>query len=104
MGIDLINEKKKGFGVSWVGWRGLLDMAVDHGWKPKGTLLFDRYRLYRELGYCRNDGHLVTPDDSGAIADALMKALKDVDVTDPRDAAFIKRFIDYCRQGAFRIW
>ena len=106
MGMDLLGEKQK-FRLNWSGWTDILELANNHGWKPKGT------KAPKFRGNCKNwDGsyfcnswQLVTKKDAENIAAALKKALKEMplDRRQKENRKVIKEFIDFCESGSFII-
>ncbi len=103
MGVGLFNKKGEDFYANWSGWYYLLRTAYDHGWVPKGTVKDTRNPTERSMDYFHNDFQGVTADDSAAIADALETAVIEIDRGNPELAAFIRKFIKFCRGGTFAI-
>jgi hypothetical protein len=74
-----------------MGWSKLLELAVQHGWRPLGTVDPQKEEaapvegeddpsgdVEVPMSYFLNDGLLVRPEDARALADALERALPDV--------------------------
>lgn len=98
MGVDLLAcETDDKLSINWGGWRMLIAVGEEFGWKPKGTS--DPYpyeewgqpgryfeptpdRLGYGCSYFSNDGVWVDPDDALLLAAALESALKASDYTD----------------------
>ncbi len=104
MGMDLSNRHGDGFRFTIFSWADMLDLAMTHGWKPQGTQPWEPEDEYDcswsggdpptwDGGYSSNDGQVVTASDSRNLADALQKAQPEK----------FEEFIQFCRQGEFRI-
>lgn len=80
MGFDLVSLRRVG-GFHWNNfcWTLLLELALDHGWEPAGTLppppgLWPPDEPW-DGSYGSNDGATVTAADAVAFADALERLL-----------------------------
>ncbi len=113
MGFDLTAESGDYFHFNWAGWTQILKEAWDYGWRPQGTLCPDWYIVGTDLraadvydkekwegGYFSNDGQVVTAEDACAIAQALERALPQLEQPKQR---WVKDAIEFFRKGAFDI-
>jgi len=103
MGMDLYGVGKQ-FHFNNVGWRLVLEMALDHAWRPAGTeynpwewcrakgldqdnltpddaALVAKQKAEWDGGYTSNDFQIVTASDAAALADALEVALRTFPMT-----------------------
>ena len=105
MGMVLSNRQGQSFRFSRWAWADTLGLATTHGWKAHGTQPWEPEDeddcswsggdpAAWDGSYASNDGQVVTASDSRAIADALEKA-------QPTKFA---EFVEFCRQGEFRIF
>jgi hypothetical protein len=92
--------------LSYTGWLGVLQLAMEHGWRPAGTVADTEVP---ELGhdpdlrngpYHSNDGLLVTDADAEALAAALRRASS----RPGADVERISRVLEIADEGGFRIW
>ena len=118
MGMDLSGAGGY-FRWSASGWRQILDLGRQHGWKPTGTGPARGTHKADCVGlYDGNDGQLFYARDARKLADALEQALaetsrrqpsknKRIDdaawLSAPRGTKAIRQFIKFCRKGSFRI-
>jgi hypothetical protein len=122
MGMDLNGV---GGNIWWDSgsWARLLQVALDHGWEPAGTLPPDlapeeasdewkadnheSYPLVWDGRYGTDEEQTVTAEDAAHLADALELALPELDNEErfncPTTQARLKRLIRICRAGAFII-
>jgi hypothetical protein len=105
-------------------WYGVLDWAEQYGWQPTLTeppehLTLDEWReldkQYHARSYKTIAGQFVNADDANRLADALERLLTDMQdkeppanhrygfMLSPSRKEHIQSFIEYCRQGGFRI-
>ncbi len=111
MGFDLSGH---GGYFSWTasGWYALLDLAQDHGWTaigtgaPRGTLKRDWPGIYDS-----NEGQLFYARDAREFAAALERFLatkrvkaRHSDFDSPSARSSLREFIEFCREGSFRIY
>ena len=106
-----INSEK---GVSWkcsnAYWGTMLDMALNHGWEPKGTILYkrdleaiggqpcdtDELDTDWDGGYHLNNHQTITSDDAANMAVALRK----VEIDDwGQNADYVQELIDVLQLG-----
>lgn len=117
MGYDLDG---KGGWFRWqeFDWPNVLQLAIDHGWKPQGTVLYSGKGKRKVASWCRaydsNDGQTVVDADACLMGEAIEKALA-VYAVRPRKkelAKFVRglggveylgKFATFCRAGAFHI-
>jgi hypothetical protein len=119
----------------------VLELALEHGWKPAGTVcdqsLYARfgigyvpdvevhYGINWDGNYTSNNGEMVTAEDAQALGDALERALPSLSTREvpafvtmgilgfgtvedhktflAEEVEGLKRFIAFCRKGAFSI-
>ena len=102
MGYDIGNNQDY-FHANIASWCFLLNTAIDHGWKPLGTI-HDEYDDWNG-SYTSNDGQIILAEDGQNFANALELALKDesdgVHATRHRD--FINTAAKVLRSGSLMI-
>ena len=113
MGYDLSNRNGE-FRFTGEGYSMALDLAKLYGWEPQGITGEDS-----RGGYFSNDGQRVENEDALNIALALERALEDIPeaIIEERTEEDIspllywsgykedlRGFIDFCKEGAFRIY
>lgn len=126
MGIDLLGKgRKEDFRFNIFAWREILMLAIDYGWKPKGTFenngkgeILPREEAPDWSGtYFTNDGQIADQEDAKNLAEALEKALMDIPykrikhtekISSPLKywsgkggKKYIKAFIKFCKDGEF---
>lgn len=128
MSVDLQSTNGTDFSFSALGWAFYLNLAeICYDWEKAGTLQPIEWSSSEgpwEGAYDWNAGQLVTLDDASGLAAALEAYLADpegVDVANALaqdlgkvvgaeitlhvdDRAFVERFVQFARQGEFRIW
>jgi hypothetical protein len=96
-------------------WREVLNIAHDYGWEPAGTepgqwIDPETGELIEDLSpspdewngsYAANNAQWVTDADAANIADALERALQG---DEELNIDLLRKFITFCRAGAFSIW
>jgi hypothetical protein len=131
MGMSLLGRQRD-MRVNGPGWFLLLNSAVEHGWRPAGTVL-DDFMVAQEMGlshdpeawdelaalrirqvvdswdgsYTSNNGQWVEDHDAHALAAALSLMLeRDPDLYARAGAfyALVSELVELCRDGGFRIW
>ena len=105
MGVDLIRNNEE-MGFNWSGWRKILEIAFNHGWKPTGTVNDidqDGKPIQDWSGtYFSNDYQYVTDEDAKNLAEALERAISEFD-----EELYMKKvlpFIEFCKKGGFHIF
>jgi hypothetical protein len=96
MGMDLINKRGDKFQVSGDWWWFYINLAHEHGWKPKGTRRPASLNPSVDWSgdYDTFDGQIVDADDARSIAAALEKALEDPNARGVIDALLDEWFSD----------
>ncbi len=105
MGMDLSNRHGQSFRFTIFSWADMLDLAMSHGWKAQGTQPWEPEDeddcswsggdpATWDGSYATNDGQVVTASDSHNLADVLERA-------QPKK---FEEFVQFCRQGEFRIF
>jgi len=106
MGVDFLGAGGS-LSINWETWRTLFSRAIEHGWKPQGTLApSGEHALPEDAGdwggdYFSNQYQTVSEEDAENMADALERSL---DSLSTEDKAFTLEFIAYIRAGDFFIW
>lgn len=125
MGYDLssLNAPKEDsyFRFNIAGWTQLLNMALDYGWKPEGTVMDEGFfmsacgmgeeQAKREVdnwdgSYTSNDWQQVTDSDANNLKEALGKIMEDkkfLSKIDPYWTDKIPQFIKFLDHGGFVI-
>lgn len=122
MGYDLQSLKapkeENYFRFNIWGWGKVLNLALDHGWKPEGTVLTKEWfmgianmteeQAQKEADeweghYQSNDFQEVTDSDAKKLQTALKKAVKEDSTLDPEWKEYIKKFIKFLDHGSFAI-
>jgi hypothetical protein len=81
---------------SWI-WVDLLDIALENGWEPMGTVEpYGEADIEWDGHYCSSDFQLVLEEDLLAIADALEKAIAG---REDNTVCWIKDWIDQFRES-----
>lgn len=95
MAIELINLAGQRFYFSNHQWEETLLLAKEHGWQPHDAPAepWERY-------YFSSDGYTLSEQDARSLAKALATACRTLP---PNDQAYLRKFIAFCEQGAFRI-
>ena len=120
MGMDFIGARRS-ISMHLSGWCEIYQLGIDGGWSPRGAVFdnwpYENTNLSQERSddYFTNAGQLVDEIDSEALANALEKMLPSV--ADTKYDEFIgdgsiqpnvykdriRRFVEMCREGGFRI-
>jgi len=121
MGYDLRNELGHEMGFNMSAFCNLLFLAEQYGWKPAGTRApahfdLDTWRRPWDGNYTSNDDQVVTNSDALAMAEALERAIPDIEKSDKgfpycvyyfkdqyNGAKAIREFIKFAKEGWFTI-
>jgi hypothetical protein len=107
MGMDLSGAGGY-FRWTYSGWREVMELAEEFGWVPSRTGPPRGVRASEWDGtgaYWSNDGQRVYARDAKALAEALERALAAVPEQVPTDeAAYLREFVEYCKEGSFRLY
>ncbi|WP_286716414.1 hypothetical protein [Thalassolituus sp. UBA2009] len=123
MSIDLKNSEGLEFDISNIGWAFYLNIAIEYGWKEKGTLPPEGWQGQWNGAYDMSEGQLVSEADAKNMASALETYLEDpnkinvakamakefekvgipVEV-DENDKEFLSEYIISAKKSEFRIW
>lgn len=104
MGYDLygVEDDERYFRFNIFNWSKALEMAEENDWQPLGR------------NYYTNDGQIVSAEDAKNLADAVEKGIGNLGQS-PQYAGssasdleyhqqHLRKFVDFCRAGAFRIY
>lgn len=78
MGYDLINSAGASHQWRAMGWWNLLNLAVEYGWRPRGTRIRSGDTPSWNGNYFENAGQEVSAEDAASLADAMERMLADV--------------------------
>lgn len=123
MSIELKSSEGLEFYFSNIGWAFYLNIAIEYGWKEKGSLSPEGWKGQWNGAYDISEGQLVSEADAKSMASALEAYLGDpnkinvakamakefekvcipVDV-DENDREFLTEYISFATKSEFRIW
>ena len=79
MGYDLYNNNNKYFRFNFYWWKYVLTIAINYGWKPKGTI--NDEDNWESMDYVTNSAQIVEEDDAKNLAKALRSSMIDIPST-----------------------
>ena len=79
MGYDLYNNNIKYFRFNFYWWKYVLTIAINYGWKPKGTI--NDEDNWESMDYVTNSAQIVEEDDAKNLAKALRSSMIDIPST-----------------------
>jgi hypothetical protein len=132
MGVDLFSLKNNQDSCfNWAAWRFLRNTAREFGWEPMGTVMnledplapwegedltdLEKQRIKNgvkkmskgwEGTYCSNEDQIVTDPDAANLLQALTRAINNrgfLSSIDEESLDVIKEFMEFLKNGAFRI-